>query len=135
LIRIERVSSNGSGISIDALLDGDVLKSVKAFMKEMGMGEIESVLSALVRYGASDQPLERAEAGPISSRYAAARFRAFTLFQENRALVAGLSAALSENRRLKRELEKRGFSVPHDVWDEWSDSNIEQMLNRYLFRG
>lgn len=131
---MESISHENSQTTIHLILEGDVLKSIRTFMKEMGIGDMNSALSALVRYGVSDEPTERIEAWAISSKYAATRFRAFILFEENKALVAGLSAALSENRRLKKELKKRGIQVPRDVWDEWDDSSVNQMLDKYLFR-
>lgn len=61
------------------------------------------------------------------------RFKTYLYSEENCALTMNLRSMLTENRTLKRALEKRGLGNCFSK-DEWDEPTIQSYYRKYVFK-
>jgi len=122
----------------------EAAEKLDRFLKEKGLPYREGI-PLLITYGLSDETAEELEKlksekesqmGRLWGTYAIMKFRAYEYFVENNAITMRLSFLLSENRSLKRMLEKEGLQdrIPKDEWDNWDKATIEDYYRKYVFK-
>jgi len=111
------------------------------FLKEKGLIGLtggKDGISLLLEYGLTDlTPEDLSKQWDIQkmSRYAAACFKCYELFEKNCAIAAGLKFHLLENKNLKKKLREKGMDheVTEDEWDNWDQTRIKEFYDRYVF--
>ena len=100
---------------------------------------MKELIPILLSYGVSDEvgadiERRRPELYALGGKYAAMRFQAYQLFNDNRALAMALSTMLPENRRLRRLAAERGI-IPQvqEKWDGWTQEDIDRFYQKYVY--
>jgi len=126
-------------VKLTVKFDGKIWMELANFLKEKGFVRKGDGLSLLFAYGVSEREgidieKRRAEMIAIGSRHAVMKFKAFSLFDYNRALTIGLSVMLRENRRLREKAEEFGLISPiREAWDNWNQDVIDGFYKKYVF--
>jgi len=135
---IETKIVHGTTVSLDLSFGHEFWTKLSIFLRNQGIENCEG-MALLLEYGAQEldnsKELSTAEKFAVSSRYSSLKFRMFECFEENRAIVVGLSVHLHENRELKEKLIqiKGKGAVTQDEWDDWGSKDVEEYQNKYLF--
>ena len=106
-------------------------EKVRRFLDEKRL-PWEGGIGLLLAYGLSDETEEELEIlrrekelnmFKLGQKYATIRFHSSEYYQENKALTMRLRLMLSENKSLKKTLEKEnlGREVHTNVWDDWGE--------------
>ena len=81
-----------------------------------------------------DVERRRLELCSLSSKYAAMKFEAYQLFNDNRAPSMALSTMLPENRRLRKLAAERSLGpYRQEPWDDWSQEDIDRFHKKYVY--
>ncbi|HUI85561.1 MAG TPA: hypothetical protein VLY21_00200 [Nitrososphaerales archaeon] len=133
--------TSDSTVTVAAKFEGKIWRELSSFLKEKGVAKYSDGISLLFAYGVTeregiDLEKRRSELMALGSRYAAMRFKTYTLFDQNRALSIALAVMLTENKELRRRAAERGL-IPHttEPWDGWTHETVSEFHGRYLFVG
>ena len=135
---IERKVIENERVSLEISFGKEFWERLETFLKQKHL-KTEEGIALLLEYGSPETDtattLTTEEKSAIHGKYSSLRFKMFECFQDNRAMVIGLSVHLNENRRLKKKLaELKGVkAVPQDIWDSWDNKAVAEYQNKYLF--
>lgn len=136
---ILEVRVSEESVKITARFEGRTWQQVVDFARRMGYTDMKELIPILLSYGVSDEvgadiERRRPELYALGGKYAAMRFQAYQLFNDNRALAMALSTMLPENRRLRRLAAERGI-IPQvqEKWDGWTQEDIDRFYQKYVY--
>ncbi len=131
--------TSGGSVRITARFEGRTWQQAVGFARRMGYSDMKELLPMLFSYGVSDEEgadIEgrRPELYALGRKYAAMKFEAYRLFNDNRALSMALSTLLPENRRLRRLAAERGLlPQTREEWDEWAQEDVDRFYQKYVY--
>jgi len=119
-------------------------ESFRKFLNEKGLSESYGI-HLLMQYGLSEEDEEELEklglekdsqvGHSLYREYVVMKFQAYEYFMENKRITMKLNLLLSENRLLKKRLEKEGLQncVSKDEWDDWDKARVDEFYRKYIF--
>ena len=129
----------GESVKITARFEGRTWQQITDFARRMGYTDMKELIPILFSYGVSekegaDVERRRLELYSLGSKYAAMKFEAYQLFNDNRALSMALSTMLPENRRLRKLAAERSLGpYRQESWDDWSQEDIDRFHKKYVY--
>ena len=138
VVSILSTRADGGEVKLTVKLEGKTWEELSSFMKEHAFFKVGDVLSQLFAYGVTeregiDVESRRMEMMALGTKYAALKFQAYTLFNDNRAITMALSIRLRENKNLRKKAEDSGLISPRrEPWDDWSSGDLDYFYKRYL---